>query len=852
MSCHLIHALLLGLASAWAGVRAPVDLGQTLSLDQAYRIDLSSIDVAYDLDLAAAELRARARLSFRMRPGQTRALFHFAPRVKDKSAREVIQSLELDGQRLDAHDGHELKAIPIPGARARALEIQRELDPDREHVLVVDWLVPEAFQRLESGWLRTDVDDSVGRGNELLWPTINSPDELARHTITVRVRAEREYLVLGSGTIQQLSDADIPTWVLDTEREVASYTVMLAVIPRDEVEVETFQVGEVPVTMAATVAPKQRQRARRITERVLPRLVQDFGPFPMPSLQILLLDWDGGMEYYGATTSGISALEHELVHMYWGCSGLNRTWRDTWIDEAIATWWSEREDLDPLPPDFTADLIGERTATWPAFDLRAYDLGARIMAEISRQLGGDDAMIRFLSDLHRRRAFVPFTTEEFIADVVAASDSQELGQKLKRWLFSPDVARWLTRGYGYLIEIEGDELRLYSHCELGDLPLGTARRVAAGKDVFETEEQERGTLRRRKSDGALVMDWDWTSHPVLLETTDEAPRVPDQPRLEDPLFNFDWFCTVYREHYAFFDLRGVDWAAATSRARAGLETSSEPAELFDALSDLIAPLEDGHCSVSKEERAVSFGRPDPDPAASRQMGRLHGLIDELYLEGEPVRACGGRLTAARVGGTVGYLRLDGMNGPTDELEEALDRAFEHLAGMSGLIVDLRFNGGGTDTYGFRLTARLIRERTFAAAKFVRSNPVDSELITPVGEFSVEPSDRPGFHGPVVLLVSRHTASAAEVFGMSLIERQPRVTFMGEASSGGFSDILGSELPNGWSFGLSNEVYRTRQGDCFEGSGLPLDVEIPTLRTVDLEASADPALEAAVDLLLQGD
>ena len=415
----------------------------------------------------------------------------------------------------------------------------------------------------------------------------------------------------------------------------------------------------------------------------------------------------------------------------------------------------------------------------------------------------------------------------------------------------PGVERWITRGYGYLLEVEGDDLRTFSHRSTGDLPLETARRRSPAARVFVTEGGDVLEIRERESDGRLVLQWDLTSHPLVLEATETAPRVPDEGVAQDPRFVLEWFCATYREHYAFFDLRGVDWAAATERARAAVDSSTTPGELFDVLSGLIAPLGDGHCHLEGLGRTVSWGRVDPDPPASRRLRRFRSLVDREYLDGEPLRACRGRLVAGVVADGVGYLRLDGMWGGPRRLERGLDRAFARLAGMRGLIVDVRFNGGGTDAYGLRLSARLVTARALAAVKEVRSNPGDPTELARVGELHAERTGRPGFYGPVVLLVSRHTASAAEVFGMSLLGREPGVTVIGERTEGAFSDVHESTLPNGWSCGLSNEVYRAGDGRCFEGLGLPLDIEIPTLRSADLATGSDPALELATRVLQRG-
>ena len=119
--------------------------------------------------------------------------------------------------------------------------------------------------------------------------------------------------------------------------------------------------------------------------------------------------------------------------------------------------------------------------------------------------------------------------------------------------------------------------------------------------------------------------------------------------------------------------------------------------------------------------------------------------------------------------------------------------------------------------------------------------------------TVEPSAQ-RFTGKVYVLTSVETASAAEI--MSLAARaMPNVTLIGTATEGIFSDILEKKLPNGWEYGLSNEVYETMDGFDFESLGVPPDHIIKHRRwtrgflediTEDLK-DGDDAIEKAIEL-----
>jgi C-terminal processing protease CtpA/Prc len=110
------------------------------------------------------------------------------------------------------------------------------------------------------------------------------------------------------------------------------------------------------------------------------------------------------------------------------------------------------------------------------------------------------------------------------------------------------------------------------------------------------------------------------------------------------------------------------------------------------------------------------------------------------------------------------------------------------------------------------------------------------------------SQRPGFHGPVVLLTSADSVSAAETFTMAVLDRQPHVIRVGANPRECFPTFLGRKLPNGWSFGLPNEVYLTKDGKAFNGLGVPPDIEVAVFPTEDLADGRDSALSKALGLL----
>lgn len=421
-------------------VPAPADDPLTARLADAFRIDLAEVDVTYDYRPGSGRVEGSATLAFRMRPGQSRPLFHFNPiRGGDGPAPgEMLTSLELDGEQLDPGDPEDLRRLrPLPSAEP-AFEVQREVAGDGDHELRVGWAMPYRETHSYPGWFLMKFDDTIGppEETETIWPTVSSPEEQARHRVRLRIHSDRPYTAIGSGGARRIESPGAQEWEIDSGQPIASHTMFFATMPTASVSRTTFDVDGVAVRIVSDRSPGKVRRARAETERTIRALVERLGPFPMPRMDILLTGWSSGMEYYGATRTGLGALEHELAHMYFGASAVNRTWRDTWIDEAVASVLERLGErrAKRLPDGYRSERARGGGAVAPGWDNDGYSRGAQMLAEVGDALGGERELLAFLADLHERRAFRPFTTRDLIADVVAAQDEIERKQ-LERWVY---------------------------------------------------------------------------------------------------------------------------------------------------------------------------------------------------------------------------------------------------------------------------------------------------------------------------------------------------------------------------------------------------------------------------------
>jgi predicted small lipoprotein YifL len=415
--------------------RLPAAATEAALLDAVFRIDVDRIEVVFDLYPAERRAHAQAAVTFRMRPGQARPIVHFEPA---RSASGV--ALRLDGQDLDPARASDVRLFSYDGSGQVSVELQRDLAAGVPHRLEASYPLALADA---GGRFFADVNDIEGRGNEAVFPTLNVPHELARHLLVFRVHGAEPYVAVGSGLLAGRSPGDVQEWTLDTEREVASYTVMFHLAPARTHALSDRRIRGVDVRVLAPTGGVTAEEAFATLDPWLAELQGALGPFPMPrGLSVVLTQTGGGMEYYGATTTSLRALRHEVFHMYFACSTVARTYRDSWWDEAIDMWYELSADpaYAPIDPGYRSDIVSGRSAVAVGFDRRAYDQGSRIMQAVAAEMGGRERMVRFLRELHARRSFDPFTTWD-LADEIRAASGVDVRERFRLWLYSSPASQ---------------------------------------------------------------------------------------------------------------------------------------------------------------------------------------------------------------------------------------------------------------------------------------------------------------------------------------------------------------------------------------------------------------------------
>jgi C-terminal processing protease CtpA/Prc len=283
----------------------------------------------------------------------------------------------------------------------------------------------------------------------------------------------------------------------------------------------------------------------------------------------------------------------------------------------------------------------------------------------------------------------------------------------------------------------------------------------------------------------------------------------------------------FDERYVFPEVATQAKAALEKKLAAkGYDDCKTGQELAEALTtDLLAVCKDKHVRVRASAEKVNAN-----------MGRRPPTAEDRKRMQDDLRAMnGGFVKVERLPGNLGYIRLDGFMDPSVGKEPLL-AAMTFLKNTEALIIDLRYNGGGTPLMIQELCSYFFNEeKVHLNSMYFRAGNRREEFWTH------EKVEGPRYlNKPVYLLTSAFTFSGAEECAYNF-QTQKRGTIVGETTGGGahpggmfsVADHFAIFIPTGRAI---NPVTGTN----WEGVGVKPDVAI----------SAEQALEKAQALAVE--
>ncbi len=427
--------------------------------------------------------------------------------------------------------------------------------------------------------------------------------------------------------------------------------------------------------------------------------------------------------------------------------------------------------------------------------------------------------------------------------------------KAKSGAVAPELnGVWKSRGYGWIVQFGPEGAQLFQ--TVGEACYPDPRREPDPDGVMAAW--------RAEGQGTITLTSDPDSARYVFDRLPSLPThcigaaawTPDRI----VAFAADTFAAFYPRSAE----RGLDWSARKAAALAQVSPTASDAQLWAALSGLLAGLDDPHVEL---HGIVGGAQRDLEPGVSPTLARVHaadpqgdekawlqayreGVLTGV-LQGRGRQAANNRIFWGRVD-DIGYLNVVTMgafakNAAPDDprpLEAVLDEAMTAFTGAKAVIVDVSNNRGGYDAISRRIAARFTDQPRLAYSKVGVGAKAPSQPV------KVEPAMGVRFTGPVYVVTSDITVSAGETFTL-MMKALPNVKQAGGTTHGAFSDQLPKPLPNGWALALPAELYRGPKGDDVEGKGLTPDIPLTVFPENDLSGGHAKAIEALMARIRQG-
>jgi len=401
---------------------------------------------------------------------------------------------------------------------------------------------------------------------------------------------------------------------------------------------------------------------------------------------------------------------------------------------------------------------------------------------------------------------------------------------------------WEQEGYGNVYEIGADKIISYNTTSIG-CALADELPLEAIESKYEL-----------KKDSLFLNDGINKYRFKKITKGNHLCSDLDENQSNNPLYNFDFLWETFNDNYCYFQERNINWQSLKDKYRSRLNDESSDLELYKVLLDMTNEIGDGHVGISADDETEDAYEEQVDMDDENDDGpgtiELLGLAKEIALSNadDVVSYNKGIVNYGSISDNILYLQVNSMMVMADYnlsdtldlvpfvqtyfglMEENVNHNEKEMAGINNLmqsilaeqqydacILDIRFNGGGKDEVALEIMSFLSdkpysigEKKALYKGKWTRPIAINQH------------ANSKNINGPLVVLTSHETASAAEIMTMSALAH-PNATLVGSRTEGIFSDMLDKVLPNEWDFSLSNEVYLDYDGVNHEARGIKPDI-----------------------------
>jgi len=260
-------------------------------------------------------------------------------------------------------------------------------------------------------------------------------------------------------------------------------------------------------------------------------------------------------------------------------------------------------------------------------------------------------------------------------------------------------------------------------------------------------------------DGRLHLNVDGSLDTRFFDKIDALPAdcTTVDPMTATPKDVAEAVWTAMDTHYAFFNLHGVNWEERKALIPAADVQMSDDA-LNQLLLDMTAGLDDGHVHFGTPERG--YDSPSEDPTWFPSNGSFtREALTEIARGNVAVPLTPVDGTAMAYGlreDGIGYILIAGMSVDVPfggrELStaaSAFSTVLGELAAAQALIIDIRYNPGGSDSVSFGIAGHFVDHETPVFTKTTKDGNSQTDPFTAI----LAPVDDTAESRPTIIMTS---------------------------------------------------------------------------------------------------
>lgn len=318
--------------------------------------------------------------------------------------------------------------------------------------------------------------------------------------------------------------------------------------------------------------------------------------------------------------------------------------------------------------------------------------------------------------------------------------------------------------------------------------------------------------------------------------TRTIPPMPEEPLPKGKgakVFEEVW--DAFDREYAMFVVKpGVDWKKLKKDYGSLAKKAKTYYELAAVIAAMLAHLEDLHVHVEvKGEYPWCYSRFRPLNASWKAVQKR---ADEMHCVNDPV-------SWGFIDKKFGYINVWGLNNV--QVPFAFDEILEALKDTKGLILDLRFNGGGDETLAQAMAGRFAdKERVYSLNQY-RNGPKHKQLGRKLDR-KFRPRGSWRYEAPVAVLCGQKTMSSAESFVL-MMAQCPQAVLIGDRTAGSSANPRRLELDGNIKVNLPRWLDMDPKGNPIDAVGIQPDVQVK-VGLKDFTDTEDPVLEAGIAYL----